>query len=566
MQKDTDTFDNLVAGISLDERVTMLHQMKGQIKPEIEFLEKDTRKDFITIQTSDNLKKESFFLRFIITIKSIFTNKSKEILYADHQLEKLAKKTALKYPQYFNAQKLHLEKSFYDSLEELKSIAEFFKPSITIADTKPGEFLILLGSLILSDLERRIEDEANPYNHPFTQDVSNNLRINLLRTLEGILADVSSIDKAHLYTCVKSLAWLRDFCQLPFSDFQRKFNNNGVDNLCCGIRTCGSDVEKFANILSNSKNIEAEIIEALYLFSIQDARKNDPDTKVNIENHITTSLYHLKNLVSIINAIPFRALLKISKHSLKAEPVYNEKNEDWYIMYKEQWKKLFDTKWSAWQHDRNLSVTKKRVLALCNTNEYPLIPNRPWKKIQTFFQKEYTLGFLYTYLTKIYAMQSEVIKLLIMNGEFIIPENKIELMDTFSELNALSQKLIVLDEKLAPSGTYGTSFLKLKTESLYTMQGKSFLQSLLLTIVAEVDVLVLTFSNLIKPLQLLLNGILTTSYNNYYDGITNLATLYLPNRESVRKSLIDIKNALIESKIIIHDLASIELKGTQNDF
>ena len=567
MKNNTGTFDNLVAGLSIDDRISMLQQMKSQIKPEIKFLEKDTRKDTIDIKTIESLKNESFFLRLILTIKALFSHQTKISLYSDFQLERLTKTTALNYPDYFNAQDSCLERGFYDILEELKGIRDFFKPSIIQSEEKPGDFLILLGSLILTDLEKKIEEEANPYNSPFPTDIPTSLRVSLYRKIEGILAGVSALDKEHLYTCVKSLYWLRDFCDLPFEAFQQKFANQAKGKMRCFIRTCPSEMEQLTSLLCNSRNIEPEILEALYLFSIQTKVDNGEniDVQTEIENHMITSLSYLKNLIFIINTTPFRALYKITKRSLNAEPEYSKNTEDWFVLYKEQWKKRFDTKWANWQHDRNLEITKRRISALCEIQHYPLIPYRPWEKFDISFKKDYTIGFLHCFFNKCYSKYKEVLKVLLMNGEFIIPENKSELMDTYSEFNSLAQKIKTFNEKLSNEGVYGGAFLKFQQENLYTIHGKSHMNNLLLTLASEIDVFVLSFSDLLKSFQTILDGILVANFDAHYDGIANLATLTLPNKAPIRNRLIEIKDGFTETEIILKDLASIELRGTKTD-
>ena len=567
MHNKTGTFDKLVAGLSLDDRLAMLHQVKSQIKPEIKFLEKDIRKDELDMKSIESLKKESLFLRIILAIKTLFSNKTKVELYADYQLQRMTKITGAKYPEYFNTQERCLEKGFYDVLEELTAIADFFKPGVVLSDEKQGDFLILLGSLILTDLEKRIEDEANPYNTRFSPDIPPNLRISLLRKIEGILAGVSSIDKDKLYTCVKSLTWLRDFCELPFESFKNKFTKQVNGKMHCALSDCKNEIEQFSSILCNSKNIEPEILEAIYLFSIQTKldQGKEVDIQNEIENHMASSLLSLKNLIFFINTVPFKSFYKISKYSLTAAPLYNKNTEDWFVMYKDQWKKRFDEKWSNWQHDRNIAITRKRITNLCNVPDYPLLPNRPWKKLHVFFERDYTIGFLYSFIENCYSSYKEVLKELIMNGEFIISDNRTELMDTFTDFNVLSQKITTFNDKLSIDGTYGTSFNQFKQETLYTIQGKSHMKNLFLTLIAEIDVLVLNFLRNLKSFNTVLDGILIANYNTSYDGIANLASLKLHDKTLIRNHLVNIKNAFIESEIIIKDLASIELRGKQED-
>ncbi len=568
MKSKGDSFDHLVAGLSIDDRVSILQQMKNQIKPEIESLSKESRKEDVVLPRGEILKNESILTRIVLFFKSLFTSKNIEIVYAEHKIALMAKKIDSKYPECFSAQFMSLEQGFYDALLELRNIANSYKDSLAIADEHPGSFLILLGSLIMSDLEKTIDKVANPYSIPFSQEITNDMRLSLIRKMDGVLAEVSISDKSELYTCVQSHIWLNAFSQLPFDSFAAKFTVTSTGSLRCNLSSAVNDLEKFANVLCNSKNIEPEVIEALYLFQMQTKIDSGEqvDVQGGVEGHMAVSLDALKGITNFINKIPLRSITMVARGSTSWVPMYKESGEDWFVHYKAQWKRIFDKKWNHWLHERKTALTKDHVSVFCKTDGFPLFPYRPWVSINTntFFSKEYTLGFLYKFLTEIFVSYNDVLKIMMVDGDFVLRENKTEFIDTYTEANHLVQSLRDFNDTLSPKGTYGISFAGITSEVLRTVQGQLQFQTLMTTIESEVNLLVLTFGNVCRSFSAVFNGILVASHNPNYDTITNISSLLGPDGAPLRKHIVAVSENIGTALCLLQEIEAVELKGPTN--
>ncbi len=563
-----DKFDHLVAGLSIDDRVSILQQMKNQIKPEIESLAKDERKEESAIPRGSTLAQESFITRVLLFLKSLFSNQSIEIVYQEHKIINMAKKIDSKYPDFFSFQNMCLEQGFYDSLLELTSIASTFKDGLARADEHAGSFLILLGSLIMSDIEKNIDKVADPYTIPFSQELTNDLRMSLIRKMEAVLAEVSSADKSELYTCVQSHIWLKAFSELPFESFVSKFSVTSTGKMSCSLSSAINDLEKFANVLCNLKTVEPEVLEALYLFQMQSKIDSGEtvDVQAGVSEHMTASLVSLKGITRFINSIPLRSITMVAKGSMSWIPMYKDSGEDWFVQYKTQWKRVFDKKWNHWLHERKVSRTKDNLAMFCKTNGFPLLPNRPWQNLQSNvgFSKEYTIGFLYTYFTEIYSTFNDVLKILMVDADFILRDNKTEFIDTYTEAGHLAQSIKELNDKLSSKGEYGSTLLSITPEILRTVQGQLQVQTIMTTIESEVNLLVLTFGNICRSYAAIFNGILVANYNPNYDTISNIASLIGPDSAPIRKHIVAVSESIGTAMTLVQEIESIELKGSPN--
>ncbi len=563
-------FDNLVAGLSLDDRASILKQMKSKIKPEETVFDlKDSHADLATDDGSKSFSHEPFFTRIILYIKSLFQSQSVDVVYAEHRISKLSKKIEARYPQIFNSQRITLEQGFYEQLVELRKISAFFQAEILYSNDNPNDFLIVLGSLFMGDIEKKIDEVSNPFSISFTQEISNDMRASLLRKMELVLAEVSPQNKSILYTCVRSLNWLSAFVNLPFDSFIQKFSPASDGRLNCLAHSAKSEIEKFASVLGNAKNIEPEVLEALYLFYSQSQLKPGErlEIEVGIDTHVEMSRKCIVMIRRFSDSVPIKSIGKIAFNSLSWEPTYKESGEDWFVQYKAQWKRIFDRKWSKWLQDKKLFTTKLKVTQFCGTNDYPFFPNRPWLKdnVSQPFSKDYSLGFLYAFFKNVYPKYHDALKILMARGEFILRDNKVEFTDTYTEMNTLGQTINELNIKLSPQGLHGQNFSQLSSDFLRTVQGQMQAQMLVQAVESEVSMIILTFGNACRSLISIFGGILIAKYNANYDTISNIASLAGPDNKPIRKHLLLASESINEALDILKDIGGIEVTGNPGE-
>ncbi len=570
MDDKAEPFDSLAAGISYEDRAAILNQIKSKLKPEETTLGfENSQADLSTSESNKGLSSESIFTRLILFIKSLFMSESIEVVYAEHRITKLAKKIESKFPQILNAQRLTLEQGFYDLLIDLRKIGSFFQAEVLYADEYSNDFLIILGSLIMGEIESKIDKAVNPFSIPFTQDVPNDLRASLLRKMDSILLEVNPQDKSVLYTCVRSMHWLTTFVQLPFDQLIQKFSPSSVGTMSCVVTSAINELDKFAAVLSNARTIEPEVLEALYLFHSQNKLK--PGEKLDIESGINAHLEMSGNCIHAIKKfsrnVPIISIGKVAHKTLSWLPLYKESGEDWFVQYKTQWKRIFDRKWSKWLQEKKVFTTKAQVMQYCGVTDYPYFPNRPWKKdgITHAFTKEHSLGFLYAFFTKVYPKHLEALKILMVSGDFVLRDNKTEFTETYSEMNNLAQAVEDLNVKLSPKGLHGQNFAELPLEALRTVQGQMQSQMLIQAVESEVAMIIITFGNACRSFNSIFGGILIAKYNSNYDSISNIASLVGPDNAPIRKHLVSASEAISKAFEILKDIDAIEMTGAKGE-
>lgn len=563
MQK-TNSFDRLVAGLSLDDRLSILEQLKTGVNMTAEnVISEGDSDDDAVISISATLKNESFIVRLVLFFKSLFSGEPIEVVYRQHRLITLAKKIEKNNPDILNAHNLNLDNLFYEKLIGLKRVADYFKDSIAEYEEDEGRFLVLLGSLVIPNLNKTIEKEVSPYSVPFSKEVPKDMRAMLIRKLDAIIAEIPQQAKTDLYICVQCLVWLKNFVQLPFEQFLAKFTAGANGKLGCTVHAAVADIEKFANVLCTAKKIETEVLETFYMLQIQHRMEAGEkiDVQEGIADYVNISTKNIAVIKDFVKSIPMYSIGILAERSFAWAPKLKDNGEDWFITYKAQWKKNFDKEWNIWLQDKKVALAKDDVTSFLKTEDYPLLPNRPWAKFSGLirFSKEYSLGFLHYFLKNVYPEYTEVLKILMVNGDFILRENKIEFTESYGGMNNLFQDLKQFDEKLSDTGIYGKEFSQNIPNIMRTIQGQAQVHALMCSIESEASMHVLTFGDIYRSMASIFDGILVANYNVKYDGITNIATLMGPNKVLLRKHLSEISAGMAETIRLLQEIESIEL-------
>ena len=562
MSADRNSFDRLVAGLSPDERGLLLKKLKANIEPEKESLEFEVPEDSSSIvDLKKELKNEPLLLRVWIYIRGLFSPSGIEGAYSDYRIGCVLKKINNAYPNVIDARYLTLENTFYDHLVKLQEAALFFNDGIKVYDRDEGGFCILLTELVMPDFAERMENEVSPYSLSPSAEATPELRTSLLRKMEQILADMDVAEKEKLQDCFSSLEWLKQFATLPFAHFMSLFRNVPERGMCCSLKAAQNEIERFARVLCNAKKIVPEVLEALYMFASED--KMNEGEKVDIEGGLAEflrkSMQHTTLIKYVIRSVPFRSLGVVALDSALWVPEYKEASDNWLLLCKNQWRKVFDEEWTRWIRERKIQKTKENVAALFGMNDYPAVPNRPWEKLPfpADFKRGFSLGFLSAFFSVMYPDFRSVLEKVAVNGKFILPENRIEFTDTYNEMNQLADLLAAFNEKLGPTGFYGQGFASVS--DVQNIPEREKVKNLTRSIESEINLFVATFSTCCRSFKQLFDGMLVDIRSIKYDGLSNLASLTDANDMPLRPKLAEVSDKLNAAFTLLTEVESLEL-------
>ena len=561
------SFDRLVMGISNDERVNLLKKLETNSDPEKQNIEVRLKNSDGAIDITERYQKESFFIRLWLRLKSLFTSSGIDFIYNEYLVSNLARDVEKNYTNLIDYKNGYLLTDFYNQLLELKNVADFFKPGISVYEEDQGSFFVFLGSLFEPELSEIMEKEVSPYKYGLDREVTSELRASLIRKMEEILHGIKPEARTKLYNSIRSIEWLKHFTHLPFERFISKFVSLIPGTYNCPMDSVTLELSTFARVLCNGKKIQTEVLEALYLFSeksqqiIENMDTDEASVNQGGSAYLKRSIEQIALIKMFITSIPIESITSIATNSSSFEVEHLDGVEDWFIRYKNHWRKIFDKRWEDWLRDKRKHATNKKIKELFDSESYPFIPNRPWKEIWGGipFSKEYTLGFLYEFFKKIYPKLNKVLKVIMVEGDFAHRENRIEFTDTYNRLNHIAQTVVNINEQLSPQGAYGISFNTVIKESLRTIQGQTKINNLLLSIEKEVVNLTTQFAESCKIMQLIFTGILSTEKNSRYDTLVNIATIQENSNIQFRQKMKDTLAGFGDALDLIKELETIDI-------
>ena len=563
-----DSFERMATGLSTEERQDLLERLKSS--------ETDVSEEVISavdeklIDTAEpinvQIKKESLIFRFFLWLKSVFTNTTIETLYNEYKITGIARYVEKNFPGLLDAKKGMLLDSFYVGLSELKSCADFFRTYVSGIEEEEGAFYVSLSSLVMPETSATMSASIDPYTNSDSKDARSEYRLSLLRKMEEHFDTLDATERAKMYSAVKSVEWLRHFVRLPFARLLTLFSTITDNVHTCPFDHFENDFDQLGRLLCNNLEISDELLESLYMFSIRkNKHASDEDTGREAGEFLGKAHANIRLLTTFIKSIPVRSIGCIVHNDYCWQLPMMSGGEDWFVKYKNAWKKIFEQKWASWEKDCKKEALKTTLKSNFALDEFPLLTDRPWADLWGGipFRYELTIGFLNWFMSEGFLKPEIVLKTLQTEGSFRKKENQTLLFESFNTLISLSISLQGLVRNLAPGGEIGMFLNKFKEEHLRTLQTQTKVEQTIRRIESDCATMLHQFGEASRSINRVLMGVLGQSKDPRYDTISNLNKLNHKNEEEfavqLEKTLMTFSAALD----LIKELEAIDMQKTK---
>lgn len=557
------SFDELVAGISAEERKFLLAKLNQNREKELPLLQ-PIREEIDSFTLDIKLNHESLLYKFVLWIRTLFTKKSKLELYNNDLIGNLARKINREHPGILDVGNGLLQSLFYEKVKELKQVSEFFSPYITMMNDEPGKFYVFLGAFLAPTITTMINSEVDPYQIPFEREATNELRASLLRRLDAILKDINPSEKAKLYDAVRTLHWLKSFCTLTYTHLISQFTAIISENYTCPYSNAQIDFPAFASVLCNAKSVSNEALEALFLFPQRNggaAVELDGETENSVNQFLSKAATNISMIQMFISTVPMANLGKVVFSDFDWQVSEPGGAEDWFVKFKEEWKCVFDARWASWLRDR-----KKAQLALVlnekfGLEKFPELTYRPWAKLWGGmpFACEMTAGFLEWFALNEYPAVIQVLNVLILEGVFLNNENRAELSEGINLFSDVNQDVQDFHSSLSPAGSIGSMFQKQIDEHVRTIKGQSLINTEIVNAEASVRSWEAKFCEAVRTIERVLHGIMDDERTADYEGLQNYMTLKGRGNREFRDKLAEVREKINECRNILGEIEPLDM-------
>lgn len=557
------SFDDLVAGISSEERKFLLAKINQNREKELPILQ-PTREDADDFTLEVKLRNESLLYRFFLWIRTFITKKPKIELYNMDLIDNLARKINKNHPGLLDVGNGLLHSLFFEKLKELKNTADFFKPYITIMDDDPGKFYVFLGAFIAPGITENINKEADPYQIPFEREATTELRASLLKRMDNILKDINPREKAELYNAVRALSWLKSFTNLPYTHFVSQFTAIVSESYTAPYSNAQVDFPAFAGVLCNARSIPNEALEALFLFPQRKggaAVELAGETENSLREFLSKSASNISMIQMFISTVPMAALGKVVFSDYDWMPADSAGGEDWFVKFKEEWKCVFDSRWAAWLRDRKKAQLASVLKEKFNLERFPELQERPWTRLWGGipFHCEMTAGFLVWFAESKFADMMQILNVLVLEGVFVNNENRSELSEALNLFNDTNMDLLNFAASLKPNGSIGQVIQKQIDEHVRTLKGQTLIDSVINNAEASIRTWEAKFCDSVRTMERVFHGILDDEKVKGYDSLQNLMTLKGRGNREYRDNLAKAREELTQCRQILAEIEPLDM-------
>ncbi len=565
MQKDDNrtAFDRLVAGMTSEERSSMLEKINQDSVSVVQFIETENQVSEKSLSLHLRFKEESFFYRFFLWLRGIIEKRSSEKIYNEDVIASMARRLNRDHPGIVNHRNGLLDTVFYEHLKALKSAADFFKPYFAIIDDSPGDFYVFLSSFVAPELSEKINNEADPFSLDYSAEPNNDTRAMLLKNLDNILKNIDAGSKSDMYTAVSSVNWLRQFTRLPYIHFTSQFTNLTGSNYTCPYRNAVNDYAAFAAVFTNILPVKSEVLEAMLMFSQKkDLTKNaqDKDIERTVKEFLSKTNQYFASIQSFISSVPILKTGKIINADYDWIPGNIEGVEAWFPNFRSHWRKIIDVRWGDWLRERKKKNLENYLKNDFGLSEFPVLTYRPWQALwmRVPFSCELTGGFMSWFSENAYDNMIQTLNEVMMEGVFVRNENRIEYSEGLNLFVQSVSQIRELTDRLAPEGEFGALFDEFATSRLRSFQVQNQIDSMMATTESEIKDSVRKFSKGSRMMDKCLNGILSEEKDGVHDGLQNLGTIKGSQNRAWKDRLRNIWETLKKAQFYISELEPID--------
>jgi len=558
------SFDRLVSGLSDSERKELLGKMKSDDDSSKPAAMHSSDEDVDVGEFPEQIKQESIILRLWLWIKSIISNTSVEELYNERKISVIAHKIEKVAPGLIDYKREQILSPFYNKLIELKLCADFFRPYVSAVDDADGDFYVFLGSFLMNEVSKEMDSKVDPYSNPVTLGARPEIRMGLLKKMDEIMSSIPSGQKANMYAGVRACEWLKNFCKFSFPRMLTYFTSivDGVNT--CQFGSISGEIGDFAKVMCNGMPVDDEVLHAIYVYAVRNKKSSDLDTSENgnsADSFVTKAKAQLSMINSFIQTVPLKSLCCVVFNDVHPNIGTFTGGEDWFVKYKSTWKKLFDQKWTAWTNDCKKENLRHSLEINFKRQEFPMLPDRPWVKLWGTglpFRYELTGGFLAWYFKEIFPAHELVLKTIMLEGDFIRKENRVEFTDAFNTLVQVSIDLDSFVRRLGSGGDIGVMLAKIAEEKMRTLQGSQKAEALVRSAESDMASIIVHFGDASRIIELVMSGIFQERTNPNFDGLSNLNHVQGRDNEQFKVKLRNARESVANALGLLKELEPID--------
>ncbi len=566
MSDSLSTFERLVLTLGSSERQDMLRQLaeSGEQKEDADVVSAGEglppAREILYSET--RLQEESFLVRFWFSVVAFFSSITPTQAYARHLVSELGRDLSRNHGSFVDTTRRIYTETFLNEILKLKKAQEFFLQLLASYESDKGGFYLVIASLLIKDTDSAVAAAADPFIHPFDEDPKKDLRVSMTRAMDSAMSAMLESDRGKMYQAAGAIEWMKSFCNLPLDRIILRFGMIPGVSQSCSIDAISNEMQSLSNTLASGKRISVLLLEALFLFSVQNRLAEDKfDLETACREFVDKSVLFLSDIRNFKDRIPLPDFIRFTEGDVSWQPDIRGEGEDWFVLYRGAWKTRFDARWTEWNRLHRKAMLEKNACSFLGVSELPSLAYHPWEGlwIPLTLRREISVCFMKGLFSAVYPQAwMKPLKILLIDGDFYKRENLVEFTDAFSTLEHMRQVIETFEIRCSPKGDIGEGFALVQGERLATITGKARIDNLMLTLNSDAEQIVSLSVSAFRSVDAVLSGILAATRGGPYDTLLNLSTIQGKLNERYRRELSNVLQSVKDACAILADAEVVE--------
>ncbi|GHV91762.1 hypothetical protein AGMMS50268_22650 [Spirochaetia bacterium] len=475
--------DKLVNELPLEERNSLLEKLRAQSNMSPEPLYEVHEETAAVAGIVEQYAKLPWYYRLYYFILSFFKGKTPLKIFEDARIGKVGREIDAGYPGLYDYQPGNLQGEFYQLLWGLKESARFFFDALDVSVSRDrGAFYAFLGSLEMGDVHDRLQKETDPKNivkkSPGASE--SEIRQTALRAMEDAFGAINEDQRNTMYSNARSLYCLKELSSFLFDRVLMAFGPSAPPGKqapgagseapqICSVYVVRDMLNSLNNILFSLRNPPPlTLLESLFIFILQE-KSAAPDFNINTEIQLLLNRAE-KAMITIRNfnrKIPLTLILRCGSRDMSLSPKIVSGGEDWFAVYREYWKRQIEEQLAVYQIFRRRQGMLDSFQDFLKGTELRMLSNTVSETNPEGFPLPgaFALAFLRTFHSAVFMTDmNRFLKPITEKGEFFKQENRIEFIESYSDMAKIEDDIRAIEARIAPSGEYGKRYTMTKQD------------------------------------------------------------------------------------------------------
>ncbi|MDR1587929.1 MAG: DUF5312 domain-containing protein, partial [Treponema sp.] len=284
------------------------------------------------------------------------------------------------------------------------------------------------------------------------------------------------------------------------------------------------------NILFSLKECPSmSLLESLFVFILQEQGAGaSADVQQETQKLLTQAEISLAGIRDFNRKIPLALITRVAARDMSLIPKAISGGEDWFMLYKDHWKRHIDTVFFAYFGNRRRRELRKAFTDFFGDTELRSLESAEseTKPGGLPVVRADSLGFLLTFHSGIFMTElNPFLRTVLIDGEFRKKENKLEYTENYNELIKLDDVIGQFDQNLSPRGDWGKRYAQTKNEISALAAKRRKLQIIQEEIDEQANAIVDRSALAMNGMVKVLNGITGGESGGKYDTLSNLSHL-----------------------------------------